>query len=172
MKLNRMNGKLFLAGLAGAALLAACMMPNDSSSGSSDATALRTPGSTGELHHPSKDDDDTTKGGVAKVYVCHIPPGNPANAHTIHIGAPGVPAHLAHGDYLGKCGDAPSGSDTHHHGKKDGKDGHHSHWGHGGIKGPGHDSTGTGDTTVIVDDPPPAVDSTPALAPGDSGFAG
>lgn len=39
-----------------------------------------------------------------KVTICHIPPGNPANAHTIRVGAPAVPAHLAHGDHLGACG--------------------------------------------------------------------
>ncbi|MEZ4739319.1 MAG: hypothetical protein R2818_08155 [Flavobacteriales bacterium] len=38
-----------------------------------------------------------------KVAVCHIPPGNPANAHTICISANGVPAHLAHGCLLGAC---------------------------------------------------------------------
>lgn len=38
-----------------------------------------------------------------KVLVCHIPPGNPANAHTICISASGVPAHLAHGCSLGSC---------------------------------------------------------------------
>jgi hypothetical protein len=38
-----------------------------------------------------------------KVLVCHIPPGNPANAHTICISENGVPAHLAHGCYLGEC---------------------------------------------------------------------
>ena len=42
--------------------------------------------------------------GSDKVVVCHIPPGNPANAHTISIGAPAVDAHLAHGDSLGECG--------------------------------------------------------------------
>jgi len=30
--------------------------------------------------------------------ICHIPPGNPGNAHTITIGSPAVNAHLAHGD--------------------------------------------------------------------------
>jgi len=39
-----------------------------------------------------------------KVLVCHIPPGNPANAHTICISENGVPAHLAHGCTLGSCG--------------------------------------------------------------------
>jgi hypothetical protein len=38
-----------------------------------------------------------------KVAVCHIPPGNPDNAHTICISANGVPAHLAHGCVLGAC---------------------------------------------------------------------
>jgi hypothetical protein len=41
--------------------------------------------------------------GAVKVTLCHIPPGNPANAHTITVGAPAVPAHLAHGDTLGPC---------------------------------------------------------------------
>lgn len=35
----------------------------------------------------------------AKVEVCHIPPGNPANAHTINVSQNALPTHLAHGDY-------------------------------------------------------------------------
>lgn len=39
-----------------------------------------------------------------KTTICHIPPGNPANAHTLCIGNQAVPAHLQnHGDYLGPC---------------------------------------------------------------------
>jgi hypothetical protein len=38
-----------------------------------------------------------------KVTICHVPPGNPANAHTITVSENAVPAHLAHGDYLGQC---------------------------------------------------------------------
>ena len=40
-----------------------------------------------------------------KVTICHVPPGNPANAHTITIGAPAVPAHLRNhpGDAIGPC---------------------------------------------------------------------
>lgn len=43
-----------------------------------------------------------------KVLVCHIPKGNPANAHTICIDYHGVQAHLdLHGgDYLGPCGNS------------------------------------------------------------------
>ena len=39
-----------------------------------------------------------------KVTICHIPPGNPDNRHTITIGAPAVAAHVVeHGDYIGPC---------------------------------------------------------------------
>jgi cysteine-rich repeat protein len=41
-----------------------------------------------------------------KVTLCHAPPGNPGNAHTITVGEPAVRAHLAHGDTLGACGAA------------------------------------------------------------------
>ena len=41
------------------------------------------------------------------VMVCHIPPGNPAAAHTITVGAGAVDAHLAHGDTLGPCATSP-----------------------------------------------------------------
>ena len=43
-----------------------------------------------------------------KVTICHIPPGNPENAHTIVVGASAVPAHLEnHGDSLGECSGGP-----------------------------------------------------------------
>jgi hypothetical protein len=42
-----------------------------------------------------------------KVEICHVPPGNPDNAHTICVSANAVAAHLAHGDYLGECGIEP-----------------------------------------------------------------
>jgi len=35
--------------------------------------------------------------------VCHVPPGNPKNMHTIQVGSPAIDAHLAHGDMLGVC---------------------------------------------------------------------
>jgi hypothetical protein len=41
--------------------------------------------------------------------ICHIPPGNPANAHTIIVGAPAVIHHVGnHGDCLGPCPCGPS----------------------------------------------------------------
>lgn len=37
------------------------------------------------------------------VTICHVPPGNSDNAHSITVGASAVPAHMAHGDALGAC---------------------------------------------------------------------
>ena len=42
----------------------------------------------------------------AKVDVCHIPPGNPSNFHTISVNENALAAHLAHGDIEGACADA------------------------------------------------------------------
>jgi len=39
-----------------------------------------------------------------KVAICHVPPGNPDAAHTIHVGEAAVKAHLDHGDTRGACG--------------------------------------------------------------------
>jgi hypothetical protein len=41
--------------------------------------------------------------GGAKVQVCHIPPGNPANFHTITVSQNALQAHLDHGDLAGAC---------------------------------------------------------------------
>lgn len=53
------------------------------------------------------DDDDGNICKGQKVAICHFPPGNPENHHTICIGAPAVPAHLSNhpGDYVGACED-------------------------------------------------------------------
>lgn len=40
---------------------------------------------------------------AAKIEVCHLPPGNPANWHTITINDTALPAHQAHGDRVGSC---------------------------------------------------------------------
>jgi hypothetical protein len=47
--------------------------------------------------------DACTPPGVA---ICHVPPGNPANRHTIFVDESAVPAHLRHGDHRGPCEDA------------------------------------------------------------------
>ncbi len=35
--------------------------------------------------------------------ICHYPPGNPQNAHTLSISESAWPAHQKHGDTLGSC---------------------------------------------------------------------
>ncbi len=35
--------------------------------------------------------------------ICHVPPGNHQNMHSIRVGAPAIHAHLEHGDMLGPC---------------------------------------------------------------------
>jgi hypothetical protein len=40
-----------------------------------------------------------------KCTICHVPPGNPANAHTLVVGCSAVDAHMRNhpGDCLGPC---------------------------------------------------------------------
>jgi len=53
----------------------------------------------------SEDDggDDDGDGSGGKTEICHRPPGNPGNAHTISVGGGAVAAHLRHGDSEGAC---------------------------------------------------------------------
>jgi hypothetical protein len=76
---------------------------------------------------------------VKKTTICHIPPGNPANEHTLCVGNSAVPAHLAHGDHVGAC-NAECGSD--------GGTG-------GGTTGTSGGTTGGSDTTTTGGTPPP-----------------
>jgi hypothetical protein len=63
-------------------------------------------------------DIDTTScqpGGVCgqgKIAICHIPPGNPGNAHTICVSPNAVAAHLTQGDHCGPCTDNEEGTGT------------------------------------------------------------
>lgn len=89
--LSQPSGKfMVLAGLAGLSLLVGCI---GSEGGAADEDEVAY-----SLRSSLSGSPD-----AKKTYVCHIPPGNPANAHTIHVGNPAVDAHLAHGDSLGKC---------------------------------------------------------------------
>ena len=53
---------------------------------------------------PPDDEDDDDGQGQEKVTVCHKP-DKPKGGHEITIAEPAVPAHLAHGDYVGECTD-------------------------------------------------------------------
>jgi len=41
--------------------------------------------------------------GETKVTICHVPPGNAANQHTITVGLPALAGHEGHGDFVGGC---------------------------------------------------------------------
>jgi hypothetical protein len=49
------------------------------------------------------DDDDDDDDQEEMVTICHIPRGNPSNAHTITIGEGALQSHLNHGDHEGAC---------------------------------------------------------------------
>jgi hypothetical protein len=51
----------------------------------------------------------------AKVVICHRPPGNPGNQHTIEVGQSAVAAHQAHGDTLGPCQSEKLGKSNKNH---------------------------------------------------------
>jgi hypothetical protein len=94
---------------------------SDANAGTSDANA-GTSEHSGASDNSSKSDDNSGGSNNAnesgsgsqgdhKQAVCHIPPGNPDNAHTIVVDDSAVPAHLAHGDTLGPCPEEPGPPD-------------------------------------------------------------
>jgi len=56
-----------------------------------------------EAPEGSEEGEEGEEDAEAKVFVCHVPPGNPENPVTIEVGESAVPAHLAHGDTEGAC---------------------------------------------------------------------
>ena len=58
-----------------------------------------------EHDHPSTSDFDSYPIDYEskKIEICHVPPGNPDNAHTLSISVNAMRAHLAHGDYMDEC---------------------------------------------------------------------
>lgn len=46
---------------------------------------------------------------AGKIEICHIPPGDTENAHTITVNTSAARAHLAHGDTLGPCDEKDDG---------------------------------------------------------------
>ncbi|HSF28150.1 MAG TPA: hypothetical protein VLA53_03890, partial [Nitrosopumilaceae archaeon] len=65
--------------------------------------------------HSKKGKSDEAKKGKnigKKIKICHIPPGNPDNAHTIKISKKALAKHLAHGDHTGRCTGNENGGGT------------------------------------------------------------
>lgn len=102
-----MNGKLGWIGIS--VLLGAfglsCAAPLDSEESDEQDAATIAQEAKGNPGEAKPANPSANGNGNGKVTLCHVPPGNPANAHTIEVGAAAVPAHLAHGDTLGPCGD-------------------------------------------------------------------
>lgn len=74
----------------------------------------------------------------AKATICHVPPGNPGNQHTLSVGASAVSAHLKHGDYEGECDPARAVAKEHGKGAEKGS----SARGSGGKNGRGNGKKG------------------------------
>jgi len=67
--------------------------------------------STTEVKSNSGKKGGSSSSSSSKVAVCHIPPGNPSARKTLYLPPTAVPAHLAHGDYLGTCDAEPLADD-------------------------------------------------------------
>ena len=96
-------GLLFAMLAAGAGPIGGCSTPEDSAAAERAARLVACQMDDGTVE-PDADlhacDPDKTK----KTTICHIPPGNPANMHTICVGNSAVAAHLEnHGDGIGPC---------------------------------------------------------------------
>ena len=73
-------------------------------SSSGAQTSSQSVQSSSEAEDDPEDDDSSADDQYEeKVLICHIPPGNPGNEHTISVSVNAAPAHLAHGDHLGPC---------------------------------------------------------------------
>ena len=81
-----------------------CLLFVSGCDGASADPSMNLNGSEQEPLISGEGPDATLSCPARKVLICHIPPGNPANAHTICVGQPAVKAHVArHSDLLGAC---------------------------------------------------------------------
>ena len=66
------------------------------------------------------EEDDENENEKGKVTICHFPPGNPLNAHTISVGQHAAEKHMIkHGDTIGSCpNEGPGRGDISVHGIK------------------------------------------------------
>lgn len=97
------RGTSLVFGILSGFLIHAGCMSNDNLGGATQEVSDQDPA----LYCTAGSDPDLDRscpvGSTKKTTICHVPPGNPLNAHTLCVGTPSVEAHLAHGDYLGAC---------------------------------------------------------------------
>jgi hypothetical protein len=130
----------------------------------------------GDDDHCAEAEADAQASKPHKITICHIPPGNPDNAHTINVSKNAKRAHLAHGDVLGGCGcsgDGPSGGDggptpTTTDTPDDGDRPPVTTTPGGDDSGSGDDADGSGndDTPSTTQEPDPSGSTTPTGDPG------
>ena len=87
------------------AMAAACVEADDGAIG--DDGEPGAPGEATARQTPAASAPTPSSCGADDVAICHVPPGNPNQAHLIVVGRPAVAAHLAHGDNLGACAPVP-----------------------------------------------------------------
>ena len=85
-------------------ILQACSDPTSVNGPPNQAEAVQSGGQTSggaAAQHDGEGGAETDE--AEKVEVCHMPPGNPANAHTISVDNDSFDDHVAHGDTEGPC---------------------------------------------------------------------
>lgn len=87
----------------------AVSVPKKTPDGVTDELVVTATSVTNPLITDSWENITTVAGPVT---ICHIPPGDPNAMHTIIVNVSAVPAHLAHGDFVGECSEVgiPAGS--------------------------------------------------------------
>jgi hypothetical protein len=82
----------------------------DGALGGGAAPSVGTPGEASEAPKGEQSPASEAGGGSDKITICHVPPGNPANAHTLVVSRNGWNGHQRHkGDYAGPCGGSGGG---------------------------------------------------------------
>src|SRR3990172_10222213 len=79
--------------------------PEQANNGNSSSSSTSTQSTQSSSASEDEEDDESSADAQyqEKQLICHIPPGNPENAHTISVSVNAVHAHLAHGDTLDAC---------------------------------------------------------------------
>lgn len=85
-------------------------LPEEGGDPNLQGDSLEVDGSQGNTPPDSTGGEPASPDATGMVTLCHIPPGNPANAHTITVGTPAVRAHLRHGDTRGACEGSDAGT--------------------------------------------------------------
>jgi hypothetical protein len=88
--------------MAGALAVAACAAPPADTTTQTAELAACGLGSDSSIT-PEVELGACPAGDASKSTVCHHPPGDPDNAHTLCVGTAAVPAHREHGDSMGSC---------------------------------------------------------------------